>query len=1416
MRHVSCQSSDNASLASRLNTVTNQSGGYGQDPPVIGYTGQSPMGNALDSAISHPIGLGSTEYDVESQRRPLSSVANYPSLPNGGGMGVGSNTAATASSDHSLGLHGLSPCALPSTLPRQNTDPSAQRTRGSRQASFAAMCNNDACAVAPGHQALSASLHAQPPVRSLPQSRRTSQSPQPVHPLGEDFTHSFPHPNLDHKPHSSGIGLYWDQFACKWRHASVDPTGSAPGNAPPASALVSSYSPVQSTVPLSTPSGSGPGSGSGTDPANTPALASGSTSSVQPSDLTHAAAIRPPTPPIPPTSPSAETSLTDTSYGTGLNDAAAAYADLPEMGPTYTAPLPVYAQHNTMSLPLQLVRSKSSRGTSIQSSTYPQTNGGPAEVGSPDDRKKYDRHRPSNSQSTESVMTHMTKELIYPALISHVAKALKESVVVSERSKDGLRYKDAFDGQDAVNKLCHILRTKDRNLALLIGRSLDAQKLFHDVTYDHRLRDSPSEMYQFRVRLAPAGAPQLSYPSDEGNTVTPGDVDGTITSSKAATLLGSAANPDAAANTTGNLIAPGSETTDHDAEPVNRPLPPRTATLLSNTSAGTGSSSFPTPAGENESESNSRFTKPPHGSQRRSSDASHNDYSNTSEGDDFPSGVFTLLTDCYSPTCTPERLCYSITCPRRWEQQQTRFRAQGPGGLSAQPSVPSASLPSLGLVAQGGTSPVRPPQRAATTTSATVAAIAAQAFEDDMDKAPGALWAESVPADILESVPLRERKRQERLNEVVVTERNFVHDLEYMRQEWLIPLRTRSDVIPSDRREEFIMQLFWNVQEILSVNERLCEALVARQKSAYVMDRVGDIFLAFVPRFEPFVRYGAHQLYGKYEFEREKASNPAFAQFVEETERRPAARKLELNGYLTKPVTRLARYPLLLQEVYKYTPTTSPDREDLPRVIDMIKQFLSKVNAETGKSANSFHLAKLDQQLLFKPGEAVDLRLRDPMRELTFKGTLKRRAGPQSESSELQAFLFDHALVITKPKTINKQDFYKVTRKPIPLELLVVTIYDELSVTGKGSQTRVRTTTSKLSTGQRMENVMLTGAPKQDAKQGYALTLTRLGRNGYTLTLWASTYVARQKWMEHIESGQDALRARSNLFSAVPLLSEHFFQSASRRAVCAIPFDFGRRIIYGAHDGVYLSELREKARNPIKVLPLSNVTQVDILEEFQVLIVLADRTLHTFMLDQLDPQDPLGNLKRGRRIQGLVNFFRAGTCLGRTLVCLVKSSPMSNSTIRTLEPVEAQHQHQRGPHALGNQPSYLPPAHNAAFPNAGAGLQQQPNKSKRPALQKLLQGPPGQSEALRVFKEFYVPMESKSVHFLKSKLCIAATKGFEVVDLETLDTQALLDPADPSLDFVFRKENLKPMMIYRIHKEFLLCYDGTSNLITLF
>lgn len=81
----------------------------------------------------------------------------------------------------------------------------------------------------------------------------------------------------------------------------------------------------------------------------------------------------------------------------------------------------------------------------------------------------------------------------------------------------------------------------------------------------------------------------------------------------------------------------------------------------------------------------------------------------------------------------------------------------------------------------------------------------------------------------------------------------------------------------------------------------------------------------------------------------------------------------------------------------------------------------------------------------------------------------------------------------------------------------------------------------------------------------------------------------------------------------------------------------------------------------------------------------------------------------------------------------------------------------------------------------------------------------------------YIPSETKSLHFLTTKLCVGCTKGFELVKLEDLATQgtifiyiflALLDPTDESLEFVLKRETVRPIAIFRVSDgSFFLCYN---------
>jgi len=188
------------------------------------------------------------------------------------------------------------------------------------------------------------------------------------------------------------------------------------------------------------------------------------------------------------------------------------------------------------------------------------------------------------------------------------------------------------------------------------------------------------------------------------------------------------------------------------------------------------------------------------------------------------------------------------------------------------------------------------------------------------------------------------------------------------------------------------------------------------------------------------------------------------------------------------------------------------------------------------------------------------------------------------------------------------------------------------------------------------------------------------------------------------------------------------------------------------------------------VIEIQSVTQIDVLEEYQLLLVLSNRTLFSFPLAALDPNEAALS-RRPKKIHNHCSFFRTGICLGRHLVCCVKSSALS-TTVKVYEP-------------------------NDAMSRAG----------RQRGLGRMFNS--GQDE-LRPFKEFYIPTESTSIHFLKSSLCVAAARGFEVVSLQTLETQSLLDQADTSLDFVARKDGVRPIQIERLNGEFLLNYSEFS------
>ena len=251
----------------------------------------------------------------------------------------------------------------------------------------------------------------------------------------------------------------------------------------------------------------------------------------------------------------------------------------------------------------------------------------------------------NRSMSNNRVTSLPAMPQIYPALLSRVAEAFKQFIMLSELVKDGITYKDSFDGRTAVGVIAEIIKTPDRNLALLLGRALDAQKFFHDVTYDHRLRDNPSEVYQFKERLTAPFIPD--------NNVT----DSPLSEHGLARHTSSGST---------NRILPPTMTYASDSGSIQT-SESQTSFFSSNATSATSATNL-----THSSHSPQLMTK-------MSSAISVPLALDEDAEDDLPVGVFTLLTDCYSPTCSRERLCYSINCPRRLEQMKRLNMKPQPG-----------------------------------------------------------------------------------------------------------------------------------------------------------------------------------------------------------------------------------------------------------------------------------------------------------------------------------------------------------------------------------------------------------------------------------------------------------------------------------------------------------------------------------------------------------------------------------------------------------------------------------------------------------------------------------------------------------------------------------------------------------------
>ncbi|KAG9014371.1 hypothetical protein FRB94_012777 [Tulasnella sp. JGI-2019a] len=682
-------------------------------------------------------------------------------------------------------------------------------------------------------------------------------------------------------------------------------------------------------------------------------------------------------------------------------------------------------------------------------------------------------------------------------------------------------------------------------------------------------------------------------------------------------------------------------------------------------------------------------------------------------------------------------------------------------------------------------------------------------FQSGMAKIPNAPkeWHQLVPKEVMEKLPKKEQKKQSIIFELIYGEMEYVRDLETIDRLYVQPLREANPpVFVGEKLDNFIRDAYWNFAEIHSHHKRLLERLheIQREEHPVIRSITAPIYDAALNWRDAYMEYVPHYPISAYRIDEQIADNEAFRAFHEATMKNPESRKQKMKDFVFRPIPRLLRYDLLLKAIKDTLPPGDEDNEAIPQVLDLIKDLGKATESGVTTAKEKVSLWNYNANIVFKTGEAVDMDLLDDTRTLVHTGRLLRQPDgslDMSGWSELFVLLFDNYLVMTKPKERDGVTKYYVNKRPIPLELLSLVGFTEVPQQRSAGLFRgLRSTGGRdPGSGGANEPMSQNGVGEGDSRTVYPCSIHHAGRVGGLYHLFAETLQIRSEWKQKLEEAislRSIVQESNKVFEMRNLSEDTFvvpsFQGSvsggwsgempfTGKVTCSVPFatSDGRGLVaVGCAEGVWIG-LRSDAKSLRRVLHLKMVTQCAMLEDFGIFLVLADKSLFAYHIEALVPSSTAGNAGGARTPQKLngnkdVQFFSVGTLNGRTLIIYMKKKGL-DSVFRVLEPV----------------------------------IGKITEKVKNPGTFSRSIFGNSRSEWFRVYRDFFLPSESFDLVFLKAKIAILCTKGFEIMDLTDFKSVTIPQRDDPRLASLAKRcESCRPMGMFRSSEnEFLLCYD---------
>lgn len=259
-------------------------------------------------------------------------------------------------------------------------------------------------------------------------------------------------------------------------------------------------------------------------------------------------------------------------------------------------------------------------------------------------------------------------------------------------------------------------------------------------------------------------------------------------------------------------------------------------------------------------------------------------------------------------------------------------------------------------------------------------------------------WSQAIAQNNTRELGLQEVKRQEAIYELWSGEDGMVEDLQFIQDKYqssLVQLNLLS--------EEEAQCVFGEIDDLLRVHRSLRDSLAGLRDSAGITESVGKTLMNWIPSLNCYVGYCSNQVRARALLE-EKNSNRRFQEFLKRSLESSCSRKLDLWTYLDVPRSRLTKYPLLVGEILRHTPSSHGDKILLSKASSALTQVLQQTDAAIGAAK-----CRLVCSRLHFPHEYSFMNLVDKSKAVLCSGELK-----DSRGTKFHCFLFDTCFVVTR------------------------------------------------------------------------------------------------------------------------------------------------------------------------------------------------------------------------------------------------------------------------------------------------------------------------------------------------------------------------------------------------------------------